>query len=95
MPLATVGISLLHNAQGWWYVSRIAAGSSADLSGKIEVLDELLNVDHISITPRMTKEVGLWFQHAWPFTRRALSLPHIQMDTAKAAVDTWGRILMA
>ena len=55
-PLATVGLSLLRNAQGWWYVSKIGTESSAHRSGRIQVLDELLNVDDVSLSTRFTKE---------------------------------------
>jgi hypothetical protein len=55
-PLATVGLSLLHNVHGWWYVSRIATASSAHMCGRIHVLDELLNVDDVSISTRFTQE---------------------------------------
>ena len=45
-------VGVEQNWQGWWYVSRLAPASTADECGRIQVFDELLNIDCIAVAPR-------------------------------------------
>jgi len=45
-------VGVEQNWQGWWYVSRLAPASTADDCGRIQVFDELLNIDCIAVVPR-------------------------------------------